>query len=509
MKTKSILTLLFLLVGIVSCDEEILSPVNPNQLGIETFYRTGPQLEAAVNSVYAGLQANNLYNREYFFLHDLLSDDCDTGGPQLEGARAQVLNHVFDASNPLVTANWRGWYRIVHRANLVLENAPNAVEEITDALRNRIIGEAHFLRALANFELVSLWGPIPLMISSASSPDGEPRSSEEEVYQLVFSDLQTAIANLPLKSELTGANVGRATRGAAQALAAKAHMFRGNFAAAKPFLEAVISSGQYALVDRYLDNFEEENENNSESVWEVQFSQAFGNAGGWNADGSNIAEVTFRGQEYGPNAWRNVIPSSGLVAEFETVAGGAAKDDPRGRYSFFRIGDTFNNGQSVLSAAQVQGNIERPSWRKYQVIYKRPNEDTQSGINFRVIRYADVLLMMAEVENETVGPAAALQYINQVRARADVDMPPYPTAQYPTSTQAEMRRAIQHERRVELSGEQVRNRDIRRWRRQGVLPSEPIAVFRPHNDLLPLPQVEIDNNTALSGADQNTGYTAE
>lgn len=509
MKTKSILTLLFLLVGIVSCDEEILSPVNPNQLGIETFYRTGPQLEAAVNSVYAGLQANNLYNREYFFLHDLLSDDCDTGGPQLEGARAQVLNHVFDASNPLVTANWRGWYRIVHRANLVLENAPNAVEEITDALRNRIIGEAHFLRALANFELVSLWGPIPLMTSSASSPDGEPRSSEEEVYQLVFSDLQTAIANLSQKSELTGANVGRATRGAAQALAAKAHMFRGNFAAAKPFLEAVISSGQYALVDRYLDNFEEENENNSESVWEVQFSQAFGNAGGWNADGSNIAEVTFRGQEYGPNAWRNVIPSSGLVAEFETVAGGAAKDDPRGMYSFFRIGDTFNNGQSVLSAAQVQGNIERPSWRKYQVIYKRPNEDTQSGINFRVIRYADVLLMMAEVENETVGPAAALQYINQVRARADVDMPPYPTAQYPTSTQAEMRRAIQHERRVELSGEQVRNRDIRRWRRQGVLPSEPIAVFRPHNDLLPLPQVEIDNNTALSGADQNTGYTAE
>ncbi|HSI78606.1 MAG TPA: RagB/SusD family nutrient uptake outer membrane protein [Lunatimonas sp.] len=509
MKSKSILTFLFLLIGFVSCDEEILEPVNPNQLGIETFYRTGPQLEAAVNSVYAGLQANNLYNREYFFLQDLLSDDCDTGGPQLEGARAQVLNHVFDASNPLVTANWRGWFRIVHRANLVLENAPNAVEEITDNLRNRIVGEAHFLRALANFELVSLWGPIPLMTESATSPDGLPRSSEEEVYQSIFSDLQAAITNLPLKSELTGANTGRASRGAAQALAAKAHLFRGNYPAAKPFLEAVISSGQYSLVDRFLDNFEEENENNSESVWEIQFTEEYGDAGGWNADGSDIAEVTFRGQEYGPNAWRNVIPSDGLVAEFETVAGGAQKDDPRGVYSFFRIGDTYNNGQSVLSAGDVQGNIERPSWRKYQMIYKRPNEDTRSGINFRVIRYADILLMMAEVENETAGPASALQYINQVRAREDVDMPPYPTAQYPTSSQAEMRRAIQHERRVEFAGEQIRNRDIRRWRRQDLLPAEPIAVFRPHNDLLPIPQVEIDNNTGLSGADQNTGYTAE
>ncbi len=509
MKSKSIITLLFLMIGFISCDEEILDPINPNELGIETFYRTGPQLEAAVNSVYAGLQANNLYNREYFFLQDLLSDDSDTGGPQLEGSRAQVLNHVFDASNPLVTANWRGWYRIVHRANLVLENAPNATEEITDSQRNRIVAEAHFLRALANFELVSLWGPIPLMTSSATTPDGLARSSEEEVYQLIFSDLQTAISGLPLKSELTGANTGRASRGAAQALAAKARLFRGDFAAAKPLLQAVISSGEYSLVDRFLDNFEEENENNSESVWEVQFTEEYGDAGGWNGDGSGIAEVTFRGQEYGPNAWRNVIPSVGLITEFESVAGGAQKNDPRGTYSFFRIGDSFNNGLSVLSAGDVQGNIERPSWRKYQMIYKRPNEDTRSGINFRVIRYADVLVMMAEAENETVGPASALQYINQVRSRADVAMPPYPTAQYPTSTQAEMRRAIQHERRVEFAGEQIRNRDIRRWRRQNVLPSEPISVYKPYNDLLPIPQVEIDNNSGLTGADQNTGYTAE
>ncbi len=156
MKTRYILSAFFLFVGIVSCDEDKLNPTDPNQLGIETFYRTGPQLEAAVNAVYAGIQGNNLYNREYFFLQDLLSDDCQSGGPQLEAPRGQVLNHVFDASNPLVTANWRGWFRVVHRANLVLENAENAVDEISDDFRSRVVGEAYFLRALANFELVSL-----------------------------------------------------------------------------------------------------------------------------------------------------------------------------------------------------------------------------------------------------------------------------------------------------------------------------------------------------------------
>ncbi len=344
------------------------------------------------------------------------------------------------------------------------------------------------------------------MTSSATSPDGFPRASEDEVYNLIFSDLQEAINRLPVKSAYSGDDVGRATKGAAQALAAKAHMFRTDFIAARPFLLEVINSGQYSLVDRYLDNFEEENENNEESVWEVQFSEEFGNAGGWNADGSNIAEVTFRGQEYGPKAWRNVIPSESLVNEFETVANGAEKDDPRGSYNFYRIGDMYNSGQSVLTEDKVQGDTESPSWKKYQMIYKRENEDTQSGINFRVIRYADVLLMMAEVENELTGPGAALPYINQVRERADVDMPPYPTALYPTGSPEEMRMDIMHERRVEMAGEQIRNRDIRRWRRQGVLPSEPIDVYQGRNDVLPIPLEEIDNNSALSNADQNSGY---
>ncbi|MFC5625445.1 RagB/SusD family nutrient uptake outer membrane protein [Algoriphagus winogradskyi] len=506
MKTRSTLLAIIMSVGMIACDEEVLSPVNPNQLGTETFYRTGPQLLAAINSVYATLQGNNLYNREYFFLHDLLSDDVETGGAQLEAPRAQVLNYVFDGSNPQIEANWRGWYRLIHRANLVIENADNATDNITEALRSRIVGEAYFLRGLAFYELSTLWGGVPLMTTSASSPEGLPRATQEASYAQSLSDLNEAISRLPLNSTYSGTDVGRASKGAAQAVAAKLLLFQGKFSEAKPYLTEIINSNQYSLTERYLDNFEEESENNSESIWEIQFSEAFGNAGGWNGDGTGIAEVTFRGQEYGPNAWRNLIPNTSLVAEFEKPSTGAPKEDPRMSYNFYRLGDTFNAGASVLNESTVQGDFNKPSWRKYQTIYKRANENTQSGINFRVIRLADVYLMMAEVENELTGPAAALPYLNRTRKRADVMMPEYPTAQYPTGTKEQTRIAIQHERRVEMPGEQVRNRDIRRWRRMGTLQGEPIAGYQSKHDLLPIPTVELDNNSALTNADQNPGY---
>jgi starch-binding outer membrane protein, SusD/RagB family len=119
-----------------------------------------------------------------------------------------------------------------------------------------------------------------------------------------------------------------------------------------------------------------------------------------------------------------------------------------------------------------------------------------------------VLLMLAEAENELTGPATALPFINQVRARPSVNMPAYPTAQFPTATKDQMFRAIMHERRVELSGEQIRNRDIRRWRKANKFgTAEPITNFEKNkHELLPLPFVEIDNNEALTNNDQNPGY---
>ncbi|MCH7414116.1 RagB/SusD family nutrient uptake outer membrane protein [Belliella sp. R4-6] len=507
MKIRLLITACLLMVGIVSCDDEKLSPINPNQLSVETFFVSGPQLVAGVNSAYSALQGLDLYIREYFFLHDMLSDEVASGGGQLEAHRNQLLQGAIDPSNPLIISNWRGWYRVIHRANIVIDNAENVTEEITEALRERVLGEAYFLRGWAYYELGSLWGGVPLMTTMATSIESAtPRSTEEETMQQAISDLTMAISKLPNKSTYGSADLGRATNAAARAMLAKVHLFRGEFENAKPLLEAIINSGEYELIPRYLSNFEEENEHNQESIFEVNMTRDFGDANVWDGDGSGISFSTFRGQEYSPTAWRNLVPGPGLINAFEMIANGAEKDDPRFSYNFYRVGDTYNNGNNTLTPDAVQGDINRPSWRKYTMIYKQSAENMASGINFRVIRYADVLLMMAEVENELGNTSAALPYLNATRERADVNMPLYPTSQYPVGTQTQMRIAIQHERQVELPGEQIRNRDIRRWRRLNLLQNEPVANFRSHHDLLPLPFAEIDNNAALTNADQNPGY---
>ena len=490
----------------LSCNDSILEKVNPTQLSTETYFTTGAELVTGVNAVYAGWQGLNLYAREYFFIHDLRGDDMQPGGAQLEIQRAQLINGTQDASNQVATDVWQGLYRVIHRANVVISFAPGVKQGITEELRNRVLGEAKFHRAWSYYELASLWGGVPLYKTYSTSPDeSQPRATEDQVYEFVINDLKEAIAGLPLKSAYADTDVGRVSKGAAQAMLARVYMQRGNYDLAKEQLAAVIASNQYKLVDSYIENFREENEYNSESVWEIAFTEAFGGLN-WSGDGNGVnGEVTVRGQEYGPNAWRNLIPSNGLLAEFEKKKAGDTKDDPRYQDSFYQVGDLFNNGKDTLK--DVQGADPKISWKKYQKIYKATAENSQSGINFRVIRYAEVLLMMAECENEVGSSTTAVSYINQVRDRKSVGMPHYPTPKFPVSNKAEVLAAIMHEKRVELSGEQIRNLDILRWRKQNKLTKEPISYFQKgKHELLPIPQSEINNNSKIDQKDQNPGY---
>ncbi|MBV6642658.1 MAG: RagB/SusD family nutrient uptake outer membrane protein [Cyclobacteriaceae bacterium] len=503
---KKYIFLTLIMVGLVFACEESLNVQNPNSLTPDSFFQTEQQAISSVNAIYAGLQANNLYNREYFFLHDLLSDDNQSGGGQLETARAQILLHTFDATNKLTNDVWRGWFRIVLRANFAIQSLPGA-EGISDALKSRLIAEAHFMRAWAYFELVSLWGGVPIYTEPSTTPGGEPRATEDAVYTMIFADLDIAEQDLPLKSEYSASDMGRATKGAAQALKGKIHMFRGDYADARTELNKVVASNEYSLVDRWLDNFEAENENNSESILEVQFSLNHGTGGAWNGDGTGTAEITFRSQEYSATAWRNVIPSFAFINAFEA-------GDPRFGYSFWEIGEFYNNGTTELVAEDIQGNNPAISWQKYSWLYKEPSDNSRSDINFRVIRYADVLLMLAEAENELDNPGPAVTYLNMTRNRADVAMPNYPTVDYPTGTKDEIFAAIVHERQVEFGSEQIRNRDLRRWRRQGFMTNtvrfpggDPMADrFQAKHDLMPLPVVELDNNRSLESSDQNPNW---
>lgn len=510
---KLLLSILVIFGLVMSCNTDDLNKLNPNELLVETYYKNAAELETGVVAIFGTLSSTRIFAREYWFLHDLRSDDNVTGGGQLETNRNQILIGAHDSGNGVANSVWQGIYQAVLRANIVI-NRGAETEDIDPAERDILIAEAKFVRGWAYYELGTVWGGAPIYTNFATTiSENAPRSSQEETLAQAIADLQDAANTLPPASGAK--NNGRPTTGAARALLARTYMFQGNYAAAKTELEAIVNSNEYSLVAEYDDNFQEENEYNSESIWEIGYTEVGGY--NWNGEGDGIGnERSVRTQEYSPIGWRNLIPAPSLIEEFETPENGDEKRDPRLDKTIYFTGDLFNNGLDTLTADAQRGNAVtlsngeeiKASWRKYSVMYKRnPGGFNLGGINHRVIRYAEVLLNLAESEMEVGNLDAAIDYLNQVRARPSVDMPPYPTANYPVSNADEVMAAIIHEKRVEHASEQIRNRDIIRWRKEGKLKVDPIDYFVPNKfELMPIPQSEIDNNPAIDESNQNPGY---
>ncbi|RYZ49935.1 MAG: RagB/SusD family nutrient uptake outer membrane protein, partial [Sphingobacteriales bacterium] len=418
------------------------------------------------------------------------SGEFAAGGGQLEAPRAQILGgSAIDGSNSVMTSVWIGLYTMIHRANTVLANAA----EVTDnaALRDRAVAEAKFLRGWAYWELASTWGEVPVYTTVVTATDEfQGKSPVADVYAVAEKDLTEAAAALP--ASYTGNDLGRATKGAANAFLGRVYLQQAKFQQAKTALNAVITSGLYSLRPDYEDNFKEETEFNSESVFEVVFVPRADNGFNWGGTGDDISQAnsTVRAQEYSPIQWRNLIPSNQYINEFET-------GDTRYGKSAYQTGDTYAGGNVLTDADQngngsvVNGAPRKVSWRKYTILYKNPTKTvlTPSGINMRLMRYSDVLLMMAEAENELNNAGPAVGYINQVRARPSVNLAPVVAA-----TKAAVRTAIMHERFVELGGEQIRDRDVVRWFKAGWVTNDPMPL---HADFLPIPQQEVDNNPNL------------
>jgi hypothetical protein len=303
---------------------------------------------------------------------------------------------------------------------------------------------------------------------------------------------------------------------AAKTMLAKVYLFNADYTSAQPLLEQVKDYGEAnapggnPLMDNYFHNFIEESEYNKESIWEVSYTSA-GNYN-WDADGNTSGpnDSWIRSQEYSAIGWRNIIPSNKLLAEYEN-------NDPRLKNTFFFTGDTYGDPASpkVLTDGDQRGDgsifkgvPQKISWKKYSVMYKLDPGGffDKIGINYRMMRYADVYLMLAEVENEIGTPAQAIIYLNKTRQRPSVNMPLYPTADYPTGTKDQIMQAIMHERMIEFAGEEIRNYDILRWRRANKFTADPISYYDDKYALLPIPQAEIDANELIEQGDQNGGY---
>jgi len=512
---KKVLLLTIAVVSIVtSCNEDLLDTKDPNHVTNDVFYTTLEQIGTSTNSIYAVLQGNRLVGREYFFIHDLRGDEMKAGGGQLEVPRAQLLNGSHTYTNAVMTDVYKGLFTMVHRANLVITNGAALTEVSDQALLNRYIAEARFLRGFAYYTLGALWGGVPLYDKPAEAfNDAKPRSTQAETFDFALADATAAAAVLP--ATYGAGDLGRATKGAALTLAGKVNLCKGDYAAAKTALEGVKNLGVYSLVSNYFSNFTEEaaDEYNSESVFEVGFLDT---GYGWDASGNGAsADSWVRSQEYSAVGWANLIPSDKLIAEFED-------DDPRLTDSFWFPGDTYANGTATLTnvagdgTTLYEGNQVKIRWKKYSIMYKTDpgGFNVNVGINYRLWRYADVLMLLAECENEVGSAANAINYLNEIRNRASVSLPNYGTAAmdaagFPVSSKDQIFKAIQHERFIELAGEEIRNIDILRWRANGKLTGpDPISYFQTGKyELLPIPQDEFNTNSNFTSASQNPGYT--
>jgi tetratricopeptide (TPR) repeat protein len=493
-KIKYIVVVLSGIFAINSCDTKDLELINPNELSPETYFKSESQVEATVNATYANLQTRGLYARHIFFALDLMSQEA-TGNPQLEGDKVPFTNFSFDNSSSIIQFFWEACYLGIAKTNFVLDNEdkiralPESV--LTEAKKNKYLGEAHFMRAYYYFLLVPRFGDLPLYTTQTTV--GAARSPKEEIYKLITDDFDFASKNLLSK---TAEQKGRATKEAAFAYLGKALLYQKKYDEALAAFDKVTG---FSLETDFYRNFMDEYEHGPESIFEIEYDEKLGVGDKWGSDtaGDGVAESTLRGQEYGNLGWYNVYPSDDLLDEYEA-------GDKRFGETFYVPGSKYNNGANTMTAENFKVGTEyrRAGWKKYQNYYKRVDENQDSSINFKVMRYSDVLLMKAECYNQrsasTADQDAAIALIKQVRDRAGL------TTNI-ASNQTAVFNAIVHERKVELAGEQVRFDDIIRW---GIAPTVLAGTgFQTgKSELWPIPNRETTSNPNITPSDNNPGY---
>lgn len=479
MKIQPLLYIILLSILITSC-EDFLSVKPQRELTQEAFPTTSEDALQSTNAVYSTLR-NWHYHSGGFPILDIMSDDAHKGSNPDDAANTVGPYDDFSHSPTQDGLDrwWNALYQGIRRANIVIEKVPDI--EMDEYLKTRYIAEARFLRGLYYFDLVRAFSGVP-EVTSTNPPLEVERSSADAIYELIEDDLLFAEENLPLKSQYGGDDLGRATKGAAQALLARMYLFVSDFENAEDYALAVINSNEYDLEDNYVDANGEAGEHGVESVFEVGAVANAGQSGNQYSNTQGVRGTPNRG-------WGFNRPSLDLRDAFEP-------NDPREQGTIIELGDVIDgieiqgDGQTPDEITDGNGNIVQVESYNRKVWIQGTSTDTQYGHNRRLIRYADVLLMAAEALNENNKPGEALIYLNEVRERArqgDSSILPDITE----TNKAELRDIIIHERRVELALEGHRFWDlIRTGRAPDVL--GPLGFEEGKHELLPIPQSEID-----------------
>ncbi|WP_257670715.1 RagB/SusD family nutrient uptake outer membrane protein [Parapedobacter tibetensis] len=453
-------------------------------------------------SAYNTLRNYHYVSDAFMVMASIRSDDADKGSTPADGGADVISMDNFPVLPSSGRANglWVAYYTMINNCNIVLDHIANNTNIIaTPEIKVQSEAEARFLRAYSYFVLVRAFGRVPKIDKIlAVDETNVPQSSPEEIYAFIESDLQFAAANLPPNwpSEF----VGRITSGAANGILAKVYLTQQKWGMAMSTAQMVMGSGEYDLSTPYSRIFGESGENSRESVFEIQ---ATASAAVPQDNGVQYASIQgVRGTGEWNRGWGWNMPSAQLEAAYEP-------NDPRRERTILYTSTADVPGYTIYGDLTPTG-LPNPKYN--QKVLAHPsfiaaiNNRGGRWMNVRILRYADVVLMYAEAANEVGGEAnAALAALNSVRARAragDDSILPDVT----TTDQAELRLAIQQERRIELAMEHERFFDIVRWgiSQQAMDAAGKVNFTASRDNLLPIPQVQIDlSNGVLT---QNPGY---
>ncbi len=497
------------------CDKKV-NLTNPNKLTTADYWKTKEQAYAGSTAMYNALTVDGSYMRSFPGLTDSRGDDFKGDSPWLD----LVLTGQFiipSTSDPVFWI-WREFYLVVNRANQVLHYVSAYDESVLPAAeKQRILGQAYFLRGLAYYNLATSFKAVPVItdVIADQSDYFAPTATEEVLWNQIFSDFAAAEAALPVSYDgVTGLDQGqkgRATKGAAAGMLGKSYLYRKDYAKAALQFEKFISgplNGVYSLMPDYRDNFRDVNENNAESLFEVQFTEGGGSDINWCCDPVGTwKQVQAISVTYGMEGagFSDYLPTRWIYDEYKQEQTVAGKSDPR-------LLVTIASYEPADNSTQAYG---RAWFNPTTSIYPRKYTNdgvgngktfegaAESGINYRILRYADILLMYGEVLNELGRTAEAYPFIQQVRTRAN--LPNLATVK-PNMTQTQMRDQLAHERALEFAIEGQRINDLIRWgwfadaSKLALLKSHDadFNTYTPGNEYLPIPQRELDLNKNLS-----------
>lgn len=475
----SLLVGLSMAILLSGCDDNVLDATPYGEVTSQNFWRNAADAEAAINAAYSPFLEHDYWGHaEHSF--SIPSDDQYRAGDHGEDQAIEEL--TYGPTNPQLEFSWPHKYESINRANRVLINVPGI--EMDPALKNRILGEAHFLRGFNYWRFSVIYGGVPLILE-ADVEAGEyntPRASLQETWDQIESDLLRAAELLPLQHDAS--NVGRPTKGSAWGFLTKLYVYQERWADAIAEGEKVIS-GPYPLADNFQDNFQEGTENNPEILFGIQSDQ------GWD---EQVHSIYTTPRPWG--GWDFHAPTQELVDEFEA-------DDPRRDYSIMMPGDVFDLGGD-RGPTEYTADLSPTTGYHYQKYADwRSSGGLNLSLNIPVIRTADVYLLVAEAKIRSGGDGDT--EINTVRQRVGL----------PTLSNAAMQELI-HERRVELAGENQRYFDLIRWDKAGIIDitqelgetgdpyNPPVNFERPKHYFFAIPQRQIDLSNGV--LQQNPGF---